>query len=48
MDEQDLVGRHAELRALAELVGRLPEGGGALVVAGEVGIGKTEATPTTP
>ena len=41
MDELDLVGRDTELRTLAELVGRLPEGGGALVVAGAAGIGKS-------
>ncbi|MER6417982.1 AAA family ATPase [Streptomyces sp. NPDC001137] len=41
MDELDLVGRDTELRTLAELVGRLPEGGGALVIAGAAGIGKS-------
>ena len=31
----------AQLRTLAELIERLPEGSGALVIAGEVGIGKS-------
>jgi len=33
--------RDAQLRILAELIERLPEGGGALVIAGEAGIGKS-------
>ena len=36
-----LLGRDDELWALAELVGRLPERGGALVLVGEPGIGKS-------
>src|SRR5579872_4733612 len=40
-DSQPLIGRTAELELLFELVDRLPERGGALVVRGEPGIGKT-------
>jgi DNA-binding CsgD family transcriptional regulator len=36
-----LLGRDDELRVLAELVGRMPERGGALVLLGEPGIGKS-------
>jgi len=38
---QELIGRHAEIERLDTLVNRLHEGGGALVISGEAGIGKT-------
>src|ERR1700733_1046260 len=38
---QELIGRHAEIERLDALVNRLHEGGGALVISGEAGIGKT-------
>jgi DNA-binding CsgD family transcriptional regulator/tetratricopeptide (TPR) repeat protein len=37
----ELVGRHAEMERLHALVNRLHEGGGALVISGEAGIGKS-------
>jgi DNA-binding CsgD family transcriptional regulator len=37
----ELIGRHAEIERLDTLVDRLHEGGGALVISGEAGIGKT-------
>src|ERR1700722_11108814 len=37
----DVVGRRDELRLIDELVERLPETGGSLVLRGEAGIGKT-------
>jgi DNA replication protein DnaC len=37
----DVVGRQDELRLIDELVERLPERGGSLVLRGEAGIGKT-------
>jgi DNA-binding CsgD family transcriptional regulator len=38
---QELIGRHAEVERLNALVDRLHEGGGALVISGEAGIGKS-------
>jgi DNA-binding CsgD family transcriptional regulator len=38
---RELIGRHAEMARLDALVGNLHEGGGALVVSGEAGIGKS-------
>ncbi len=38
---QELIGRRAEIERLDALVDRPHEGGGALVISGEAGIGKT-------
>ncbi|MGW3283471.1 AAA family ATPase [Streptomyces sp. NPDC001002] len=41
MDEPGLLGRDEQLRVLREMLGRLPEAGGALVLQGGPGVGKT-------
>lgn len=41
MDEPGLLGRDEQLRVLQELLGRLPEAGGALVLKGRPGVGKS-------
>ncbi|WP_019927150.1 LuxR family transcriptional regulator [Nocardia sp. BMG111209] len=40
-EESDLVGRDSELRVLTDLIDRVEEEGGAIVVVGDPGIGKT-------
>src|SRR5579863_7413183 len=40
-DARDLIGRHAQLERLDALVNRLHEGGDAVVISGEAGIGKS-------
>lgn len=41
VDEPGLLGRDEQLRVLQELLGRLPEAGGALVLKGRPGVGKS-------
>jgi DNA-binding NtrC family response regulator len=47
---QDLIGREAEVERVNVLVNRLHEGGGALVISGEAGVGKSAllARPLVP
>lgn len=42
----DIIGRQAETTRIAELVGRLPTAGGAVVLSGEAGIGKSVIAAT--
>ncbi|MDV9178548.1 AAA family ATPase, partial [Streptomyces sp. W16] len=41
MHESELLGRDPQLRTLHELLGRLPDAGGAMVLQGGPGVGKS-------